>query len=69
MGVVCPVPPIEPSMQRFRSLTILASVIIGIAIGLGAYTFLYAQGYSYLTNNSAACANCQAMQAQYDGLG
>jgi len=54
-------------MQRSGSITILlASVIIGIAIGLGAYTFIYAKGYSYLTNNPAACANCHVMQAQYD---
>ncbi len=30
-------------------------------IGLGTYTFLYAKGYSYLTNNPEACANCHVM--------
>jgi cytochrome c nitrite reductase small subunit len=53
-------------MQRSGSITIFASGIIGIAIGLAAYTFIYAKGYSYLTNNPAACANCHVMQAQYD---
>src|SRR5215467_16137382 len=53
-------------MQRSGSITILASVIIGIAIGLAAYTFIYAKGYSYLANSPAACANCHVMQAQYD---
>lgn len=38
-----------------------------MAVGLGAYTFIYAKGYSYLTNDPAACANCHVMQAQYDG--
>jgi cytochrome c nitrite reductase small subunit len=49
----------------------LAATMIGIAlgmlIGLGGYTFLYARGASYLTDNPAACANCHIMQGQYDG--
>ncbi|MCI0607032.1 cytochrome c nitrite reductase small subunit [bacterium] len=48
-------------------VTILVSVAIGGAVGLGAYTFLYAKGSSYLTNNPAACANCHIMNEQYDG--
>lgn len=39
---------------------------IGIAAGVGAFTFGYAKGWSYLTNNPAACANCHVMQEQYD---
>jgi cytochrome c nitrite reductase small subunit len=39
---------------------------IGIALGVGAYTFGYAKGWSYLTNNPAACANCHIMHEQYD---
>ena len=46
--------------------TILGSTI-GIAIGVVGYTFIYAKGASYLTNNPAACANCHVMQEQYDG--
>jgi cytochrome c nitrite reductase small subunit len=49
----------------------IAGVAVGIAIGivsgLGGYTFLYAKGASYLTDNPAACANCHIMQEQYDG--
>jgi cytochrome c nitrite reductase small subunit len=40
---------------------------IGMVIGLGGYTFLYARGASYLTDNPAACANCHVMRGQYDG--
>lgn len=40
---------------------------MGLAAGLGLYTFVYAKGYSYMTNNPAACANCHVMQAYYDG--
>ena len=46
---------------------ILLGVVIGIAIGIGAYTFAYAKGWSYLTDNPAACANCHVMQEQFDG--
>jgi cytochrome c nitrite reductase small subunit len=51
---------------RKIELVILA-VVIGLAIGLGAYTFVYAKGAAYLTNNPASCANCHVMNEQYDG--
>ena len=47
---------------------ILLGVIIGIAVGIGAYTFAYAQGWSYLTDDAAACANCHVMSEQYRRL-
>ena len=34
---------------------------------LGVYTFAYARGWSYLTDNPAACANCHVMREQFDG--
>jgi cytochrome c nitrite reductase small subunit len=36
-------------------------------VGLGCFTFAYAQGLSYLTNNPEACANCHIMREYYDG--
>lgn len=39
---------------------------MGAAIGVGGYTFIYAKGGSYLTNDPAACANCHIMQDHYD---
>jgi cytochrome c nitrite reductase small subunit len=36
-------------------------------MGIGLYTFGYAKGYSYMTDDPAACANCHVMQEQYDG--
>lgn len=47
--------------------TIALGATIGLATGLGAYTFVYGKGSSYLTNNPAACANCHIMNEQYDG--
>lgn len=40
--------------------------LIGVALGVGSYTFIYAKGASYLTNDPAACANCHIMQDHYD---
>jgi cytochrome c nitrite reductase small subunit len=42
-----------------------ASLALGAAVGLGAYTFVYARGGSYLTNDPAACANCHIMDEHY----
>jgi cytochrome c nitrite reductase small subunit len=50
---------------RTTTLTIIAAVIGGLAIGLGSYTFVYAKGYSYLTNDPAACANCHVMRDHF----
>jgi cytochrome c nitrite reductase small subunit len=52
-------------LDTIASLVVGAAV--GLVIGLGGYTFLYARGSSYLTDNPAACANCHLMQEQYDG--
>ena len=46
---------------------VIVGIMVGCVIGLGGYTFLYARGSSYLTDNPAACANCHIMQEQYDG--
>ena len=48
-------------------LFILIGVGLGASIGLGGYTFHYAKGSSYLTNDPKACMNCHVMKEQYDG--
>jgi cytochrome c nitrite reductase small subunit len=48
-------------MDRIARISLIAAITIGIALGLGAYTFGYARGYSYLTNDPAACGNCHIM--------
>ncbi len=51
-----------------RTLAVLVlGLLVGIFIGAGGYTFVYAKGYSYLTNDPAACANCHVMNEQFDG--
>jgi cytochrome c nitrite reductase small subunit len=47
-------------------LMVLAG-LVGVAAGVGAYTFVYARGASYLANDPAACVNCHVMREQFDG--
>lgn len=57
------------STRRRRALqtagTVVAS-LVGATVGIGAFTFLYAEGASYLTDDPRACANCHVMQSHYD---
>ncbi len=48
-------------------LLLLAVALAGALFGLGGFTFVYAKGYSYLSNDPAACANCHVMREVYDG--
>lgn len=53
-------------MLRTGFLATVLAVMIGVLVGLGTTTFLYAEGTSYLSTDPAACANCHIMQPQYD---
>jgi cytochrome c nitrite reductase small subunit len=44
-----------------KRLAVAAVIALGLAVGLGAFTFAYARGYSYLTNDPEACGNCHIM--------
>lgn len=44
----------------------LLAIAMGGVIGLGVYTFVFAKGLSYFGTNPATCANCHAMNEQYD---
>ena len=52
-------------MPRARHVALAAAVLAGVAMGLGAFTFVYAKGGSYLTNDPRACANCHVMSEHY----
>lgn len=41
-------------------------LVMGMCAGIGAFTFGYGEGASYLSNDPAACANCHIMQDHYD---
>lgn len=48
-------------------LCLVAGVASGTATGVGLFTFVYARGASYLSNDPAVCANCHIMNEQFDG--
>jgi len=47
-------------------LSLAVALALGVLGGLGAFTFGYGQGASYLSNDPNACANCHVMQGHYD---
>jgi cytochrome c nitrite reductase small subunit len=59
-----PAAPLRPGAAR--ALPLLLAVCLGVAAGIGGYTFRYAEGLSYFSTNPKACVNCHIMQPQYD---
>jgi cytochrome c nitrite reductase small subunit len=54
--------------MRYTTIAgLVLGAALGLALGVGAFTFVYAKGGSYLTNDPKACINCHVMQEQYDG--
>lgn len=49
-----------------KLIVVLAGTLMGAAVGVGSFTFVYAKGGSYMTNDPAACANCHIMDKHYD---
>jgi len=45
------------------AVTLIA--LFGIAVGIGVFTFSYAEGLSYFSTDPRACANCHVMNDQY----
>ena len=64
-------PPFRHDRDRMRPLTsgqrwaLGAAILGGMALGLGLFTFGFARGASYLTNDPEACANCHIMSEHY----
>lgn len=54
-------------MHSNTVIAIIVGVLLGITVGVGAFTFVYARGASYLTNDPLACKNCHVMNEQYNG--
>jgi cytochrome c nitrite reductase small subunit len=57
-------------MQALRLASLirgLLSCLCGVLLGAAGFTFYYAEGASYLSNDPRACVNCHIMREQYDG--
>jgi cytochrome c nitrite reductase small subunit len=51
--------------MRF-SISVVIVLALGVAFGIGLFTFGYARGYSYLMDDPSACVNCHIMRPQYE---
>lgn len=48
---------------------IILGVALGLTVGVGAYTFVYARGYSYMTDNAEACEiSCPLPKSKHWGM-
>jgi len=45
----------------------LLAILFGVLVGAGGYTFFYAHGLSYLSDDPRACVNCHVMRPQFEG--
>ena len=56
----------ENARRRVKTTIGLAAVMTGVLLGVGGFTFLYAEGFSYMSDDPKVCVNCHIMQPQYD---
>ena len=47
-------------------VAVVLTCLLGIPAGIGAFTFVYAKGYSYLSTDPRTCLNCHIMSEQYE---
>jgi cytochrome c nitrite reductase small subunit len=45
--------------------TVAVAGLMGLVLGVGLFTFRYAEGLSYFSTDPRACANCHIMNDQY----
>lgn len=72
MSSILPATPQQVRFPKARRRIIPAvsgavAVLLGLFLGTGGFTFYYANGGSYLSNDPKACINCHIMREQYDG--
>jgi cytochrome c nitrite reductase small subunit len=53
--------------EKGAVLPLLLGIPAGMLFGLAVFTFGYARGGSYMTDDPQACANCHVMNEQYAG--
>ncbi len=45
---------------------VILGVLAGILLGVGTFTFYYAEGFSYMSNDPKVCVNCHIMRDEYN---
>ena len=53
--------------QKGAVAPLLVGIPLGLLLGVGLYTFGYAKGFAYMTDDPAACTNCHVMRKQFEG--
>jgi cytochrome c nitrite reductase small subunit len=56
----------ELAAKRNTRLGIVLLALLGALLGIGGFTLLYAEGFSYMSSDPKVCANCHIMQPQFD---
>jgi cytochrome c nitrite reductase small subunit len=60
----------ERALATFHSvglrIWVSLSVLAGMLAGVGLFTFVYAEGFSYFSSDPKACVNCHIMRDEYD---
>jgi len=49
-----------------KLISLLLAISIGVMAGIGIFTWTYAEGGSYFSNDPKACANCHIMREYLD---
>jgi cytochrome c nitrite reductase small subunit len=63
-----PPPPTSTPKPRWqRWLALILATWLGLFVGVSGYTFYFAKGYSYLSDDPTVCVNCHIMRDYYDG--
>lgn len=52
--------------SRMALFSAALAVMLGVFAGIGAFTFGYGKGWSYLSNDPTTCVNCHVMEDHYD---
>ena len=72
-NAAAPLPATDPAPSRSPArarpigrLTIAFTIMLGVLCGVGAFTFGYGKGASYLSGDPQACINCHVMQDHFD---
>ncbi len=55
--------------RELRVAAPFLSIAAAVLVGLGSYIVWYSKGYSYLSDDPAACANCHVMRDNFDSWG
>ena len=52
-------------MSTIGGRALVLAALFGVCLGVGLFTFRYADGLSYFSTDPAACANCHIMNDQF----